>query len=153
VFWQINSEHVHISKVALNCIATIAKLLGLKFEPLVPIFVPVILGLANRLKKDFVANSQSTMTIIIANCHLTSIIPHLLVACRDSEISSGRIAGARGIREALKEWDWQDGDIKAKLGDVEEALRVTGKDYDSTVRQICAEIFESYKTQFPERVG
>jgi len=99
-----------------------------------------------------VTRSQATIALIIGYCHLPSIVPHLLTACKDSKIATGRIAGAEGILRALNKWDWEQKDIKTKIGDVEEALRLTGRDKDPAVRQISRKVFEAYKTLFPDRL-
>ena len=148
----MNSERTRLSMTTLDCLAAIAPRIGSKFDTLVPLFVPVILRLSNRTNKVYVTRSQATIALIIGYCHLPSIVPHLLTACKDSKIATGRIAGAEGILRALNKWDWEQKDIKTKIGDVEEALRLTGRDKDPAVRQISRKVFEAYKTLFPDRL-
>jgi CLASP N terminal len=148
----MNSERTRLSSAALDCLTIIAPRVGLAFEPLVPLFVPHILRLATRTNKVYVTRSQATLALVVGYCHIPSIIPCLLAACKESKIVTGRAVSVESVLRCLNKWDWTDKEIKAKVGDVEEVIRVTGRDKDAGIRQTSRKVFEAYKTLFPDRV-
>ncbi|GJJ06586.1 hypothetical protein Clacol_000779 [Clathrus columnatus] len=149
----LNSERTRLSTTALDCIGIAAPRLGLDFEPLVPIYVPAILRLSNRTNKVYVKRAHTTMDLIIGFCHIPSILHHLITACKESKISTGRIAAIDGALRALNKWDWTQKDIRNKVTDIEEMIRITGRDKDAIIRQTSRQVFEAYKNIFPERVS
>ncbi|KAF8590933.1 hypothetical protein K439DRAFT_1119805 [Ramaria rubella] len=152
IIHAMNSERTRLSAAALDCIVVIAPRLGLGFEALVPLFVPHILRLSTRTNKVYVTRSQAGVALIIGYCHIPSIMPHLLAACKDSKIVTGRAVAVEGMLRCLNKWDWTQKDIKAKVSDVEEVIKVTGRDKDAAIRQTSRKVFEAYKTLFPERI-
>ncbi|KAF8532513.1 clasp N-terminal domain-containing protein, partial [Gautieria morchelliformis] len=148
----MNSERTRLSAAALECLIIIAPRVGLAFEVLVPLFVPHILRLANRTNKVYVTRSQTGLALILGYCHIPSIIPHLLAACKESKMVTGRAIAVEGVLRCLNKWDWTDRYTKARVGDVEEVIKVTGRDKDAGIRQTSRQIFEAYKVLFPERV-
>ena len=148
----MNSERTRLSAAALDCLITIAPRVGLAFEALVSLFVPHILRLATRTNKVYVTRSQAGLALILGYCHIPSIIPCLLAACKESKVVTGRAVAVECMLRCLNKWDWTEKEIKAKVCDVEEVIRVTGRDKDAGVRQTSRKVFEAYKTLFPDRV-
>ncbi|KIJ26549.1 hypothetical protein M422DRAFT_192044, partial [Sphaerobolus stellatus SS14] len=146
------SERTRLSAAVLDFLNITAPRLGPKFEPLVPLFVPSILRLSSRTNKVYVSRAEKTLAMIITYCPLPAIVPQLLIACKESKVVTGRIAGAEGVLRALNKWDWTQNPMKAKIGDIEDMLRLTGKDKDPTVRQLSRKIFDAYKALFPDRL-
>ena len=149
---QMNSERTRLSAAALECITAIGPRIGLAFDPLVPLFIPHILRLSTRSNKVYVTRSQASMGLILNYCHIPSIMPQLLVACKESKIVTGRAVAIDGILRCLNKWDWVQKDVRSKVGDVEEAIKITGRDKDAKIRQSSRKVFEAYKIMFPERV-
>ncbi|KAF8530464.1 clasp N-terminal domain-containing protein, partial [Hysterangium stoloniferum] len=148
----MNSERTRLSAAALECLTVIAPRIGLTFDALAPFFISHILRLSNRTNKVYVTRSQASVALIINYCHIPSLISHLLVACKDSKIVTGRVTAVEGILRALNKWDWTQKDIKVKVVDVEEVIRLTGRDKDAGIRQTSRKVFEAYKILFPERI-
>lgn len=148
----MNSDRTRLAVAALDCLGAIAPRIGVKFEPLVTIYVPPLLRLSTRTNKVFVARSQSTTALIIGYCQIPSIIPYILSACKESKMASGRLAAAEAALRTLNKWDWTQKDTKVKVGSIEELLKITGRDKDSAVRQTSKAIFAAYKALFPERI-
>lgn len=149
---KMNSERTRLSAAALDCIIIVAPRIGIAFDSLVPLFVPHILRLATRTNKVYVTRSQAGLTLILSYCHIASLIPHLLTACKESKIVTGRAVALEGVLRCLNKWDWSKKEIKAKVGDVEEVIKITGTDKDAGIRQTSRKVFEAYKDLFPDRV-
>lgn len=148
----MNSERTRLSAAALDCLIIVAPRVGLAFEGLVPLFMPHILRLATRTNKVYVTRSQAGLALILSYCHIPSIIPYLLAACKESKIVTGRAVALEGVLRCLNKWDWTQREIKARVGDVEEAIKITGRDKDAGIRQTSRKVFEVYKALFPARV-
>lgn len=148
----MNSERTRLSAAALECITIIAPRIGPAFDTLVPLFMPHILRLSTRSNKVYVTRSQASMGLIIGYCHIPSIIPYLLIACKESKIVTGRAVAIEGVLRCLNKWDWAQKDIRSRVGDIEEVIKVTGRDKDAGIRQASRKVFEAYKILFPERV-
>lgn len=141
-----------MSAAVLDCISVVAPRMGSDFEPLVSIYIPPILRLSNRANKVYVTRSQAVITLVIGFCHIPSILPHLVTACKESKIATGRTIAIEGVLRALNKWDWSQKEIRSKVTNVEEMIRLTGRDKDAGIRQISRQVFEAYKNIFPERL-
>ena len=148
----MSSERSRLSGAALDFLNIVAPRLSLKFEPLVSLLLPSVLRLSNRPNKVYVTRAEKSLMMIITYCPIPSVISHLLVACKESKIATGRIAAVEGALRALNKWDWTQTPLKAKVGDIEEIIRLSGKDKDPSVRQSSRKVFDAYKALFADRL-
>ncbi|KAG8900680.1 hypothetical protein FRB99_005817 [Tulasnella sp. 403] len=156
------SERTRLSTTALEFVSTVAPLLAVRFEPLVPLFVPAVLKLLTRPNKVFITRAQAALSKIIENCHLPTIVPYLRDAVKDKS-QSLRLGATEATLLVIEQFDRSLLDVReaataittrlrGNVEDIEAIIKDTARDANPNVRQTSRKVFEKYREIWPERV-
>jgi len=156
------SERTRLSGVAIDLLSSLAPRLASRFEPLVPLIIPVILKVCARTNKVFVTRGRTLLLLIIEHCHLPTILPFLRTATQDKS-QSLRLAAAEATSKLLALWERRLLDVRegasaltvrhrGNVEDIEAMVKEMARDPNPSIRQLNRTIFEQYAEMFPERV-
>ncbi|TFY72942.1 hypothetical protein EVG20_g69 [Dentipellis fragilis] len=145
------SERSRLSSTAIEMLSHVAQGLGKGFEPLLHLYLPVLLTICGRPNKVFVARARAGVETIIENTQLPSILTHLVNSLADKSISLRQTA-ISGILACLNCFNPPDLEKEPRALDIENAIRITATDANGDVRKISRQVFDAYRILLPARV-
>ncbi|KAG1828948.1 clasp N terminal-domain-containing protein [Suillus variegatus] len=147
----MNSERSRLSGSTIELVKALLTGLGSSFEPLVPLFMPTLLGLCGRTNKVFTSRAKACILAAIENTQSTSILPYLADSLTPKSASL-RLVAAEGVLACLNCFNPPDieKDTRARL--IEDVIKLTARDASADVRRVGKLIFEAYKALLPDRV-
>lgn len=146
----MKSERSRLSGTAIDLLSVLATELGPSFEPLVPAFLPTILGLCGRTNKVFTSRAKACILTMIEHTQLPCILKYLTDLAIHKSASS-RLMAAEGVLACLNSFNPPDLERDARACAIEDFIKVTAGDANSDVRKVAKEIFFAYKTLMPMR--
>ncbi|KAG6333560.1 hypothetical protein ID866_5522 [Astraeus odoratus] len=147
----MNSERSRLSGAAVDLVSVLAITFGSSFEPLVPLFMPTLLGLCCRTNKVFVSRAKTCIIAIIEHTQLPCIL-HYLTDLATRKSVPPRLTAAEGILACLNCFNPPDLEKEARAHAIEDFIKLTARDANADVRKASRKIFEAYKTLMPARV-
>lgn len=144
------SDRGKLSGVATDFLATMAPRLSSAFQPLVPIYAPVIIRLLARPNKVYLRRAERCLLTIITFCPCSNLLPHLLTGIEDKSDSCRQKSGA-GIEKVMEEWD-RDVIGTRGIQELEGAMKKMATDKDPEVRRAAKKSWEAFANKYPERV-
>ncbi|KAA1473885.1 hypothetical protein DENSPDRAFT_873056 [Dentipellis sp. KUC8613] len=145
------SERSRLASTAIAMLSYVAQGLGKGFEPLLHLYLPVLLAICGRPNKVFVARARAGVETIIESTQLPSILPYLVNSLADKSISMRQTA-ISGILACLNCFNPPDLEKEARALDIENAIRTTATDANGDVRRISRKVFDAYRILLPDRV-
>lgn len=147
----MNSERTRLSGVAIDLVSVLASGLGAGFDPLLPIFFPVLLALCGRTNKVVIARARTCIFTIVEATQLPSILPYFLLSIKEKSASL-RLIAAEGTLICMNCFNPPDLEKEARARDIEAIIRTTARDAHADVRKVGKKLFGAYKLLFPNRV-
>ncbi|OAX34072.1 hypothetical protein K503DRAFT_656589, partial [Rhizopogon vinicolor AM-OR11-026] len=140
-----------LSGSAIECVTAQSACLGPLFEPLIPLFMPTLLGICSRSNKVFTRRAKACIFAIITHTPSPSILP-FLVKSLDRQSTSLRLVAAEGVLTYVKSSNTPiiANDARARL--VENVIRVTAEDASADLRTAGKALFEAYRACLPNCV-
>ena len=148
----MNSERTRLSGTVMDLVAVLAAGLGPRYEPLLPIFFPVLLCLCSRSNKVITTRARACIFAIIEATQLPSILPYFMHSIKDKSTSL-RLAATEGALMCMNCFNPPDLEKDARARDIETIIRSTAKDAHADVRKVGRKIFEAYQLLLPSRVA
>ncbi|OAX33443.1 hypothetical protein K503DRAFT_725833 [Rhizopogon vinicolor AM-OR11-026] len=148
----MKSERSRLSGSAIECVTAQSAGLGPLFEPLIPLFIPTLLGICARSNKVFTRRAKACIFAVITHTSSPSILPFLAQSF-NSQSTSLRLVAAEGVLTYVKSSDTPiiANDGRARL--VENVIRVTAEDASADIRTTGKALFEAYKARLPDCVA
>lgn len=147
----MNSERTRLSGAAIDTLTAIVNGLGPGFEPLVPIFFPTLLALCARTNKITVSRARKSITAIIENTQLPSLLSYFLGSCKDKSVTV-RLACAESTLSCLNSFNPPDLEKETRVHQIEGLVHAAGHDASSEVRQVAKQMYIAYQQLLPTRV-
>ncbi|KAF7376010.1 TOG domain-containing protein [Mycena sanguinolenta] len=147
----MNSERGRLSGVAIELVAVVASCLEVAFEPLIPLFLPVLLSLSGRTSKVTVARARTCILTIIDTTHLPSILSCLLHDITDKSVSL-RLTVVESTLACMNCFNPPDLEKDAHAKEIEAIVRATARDANADIRKVSRKVFEAYKLLLPSRL-
>lgn len=147
----MNSERSRLSGTAIDLVSALAIGLGSSFEPLVPLFMPALLGLCGRTNKIFTSRTKACILVLIEHTQLPCILNHLADLATHKSVFP-RLTAAEGVLACLNCFNPPDLEKEARARIVEDFIKLTARDANADVRKVSKKIFEAFKTLMPGRV-
>lgn len=147
----MSSDRTRLSGPAIELISTVATGIGANFEPLLPLYLPILLTLCSRTNKVMVARARTCIFSIIEGTQLPSILPYFTHFIKEKSTSS-RLVIAEGAWMCLNCFNPPDLEKDSRAQDIEAIIRATARDRSSDIRKVSKKLFESYKVLLPSRV-
>lgn len=147
----MNSERSRLSGTAIDLVSALAIGLGSSFEPLVPLFMPALLGLCGRTNKIFTSRTKACILVLIEHTQLPCILNHLADLATHKSVFP-RLTAAEGVLACLNCFNPPDLEKEARARIVEDFIKLTARDANADVRKVSKKIFEAFKTLMPGRI-
>ncbi|EJD36027.1 hypothetical protein AURDEDRAFT_74685 [Auricularia subglabra TFB-10046 SS5] len=144
----MNSDRSKLSFEAVDFVSSLASL-GRAFDPLLNHLFDALLKLCLKTSRILVARVQAAIMRVVEETTLPGILSHLREAIKDKN-QNLRAVASDAVLLAMNTFAPRD--LTARVTDVEEIIRSTGRDANPGVRQTSRKIFEAYQILFPERV-
>lgn len=145
------SERTRLSGAAIDLVSVVASNLGSSFDPLLPVFLPVLLSLCARTNKVMITRARSCIVVIIEATQLPSILPYFFQSIKDKSASL-RLTAAEGTLNCMNCFNPPDLEKEARARDIEGIIHATATDTQADIRAIGRRLFEAYRLLFPSRV-
>ncbi|KAF8070259.1 clasp N terminal-domain-containing protein [Lyophyllum atratum] len=145
------SERTRLSGVAIDLTSAVAAGLGTLFEPLLSIFMPVLLSLCGRTNKVLITRARLCITNIVETTQLPSILPYFIQSIKDKSTSI-RLTAAEGTLSCMNCLNPPDLEKDTRARDIETVIRTTARDAQADIRAVSRKVFEAYKLLLPSRV-
>ena len=142
----INSERSRLSGSAIKLITALSTGLGPAFEPLISLFIHVLLGLCARANKLFVSRAKACIISIIEHTQSRSILSYLAGSVNHKS-QSLRLAAAEGVLACLNSFKPSDS-LRARR--FEDVIKLTTRDPSPDVRATGRKISAAYKSILSE---
>ncbi|OJA17922.1 hypothetical protein AZE42_03468 [Rhizopogon vesiculosus] len=148
----MKSERSRLSGSAIECVTAQSARLGPLFEPLIPLFMPTLLGICARSNKVFTRRAKACIFAIITHTSSPSILSFLAKSL-DRKSTSLRLVAAEGVLTYVKSSNTPmiANDSRARL--VENIIRVTAEDASADIRTAGKALFEAYRARLPDCVA
>ena len=141
----LNSERSRLSGSAIKLITALSAGLGPAFEPLISLFIHVLLGLCARANKLFVSRAKACIISIIEHTRSRSILSYLAGSVNHKS-QSLRLAAAEGVLACLN--SLKPSDPRARR--FEDVIKLTTRDPSPDVRATGRKISAAYKSVLSE---
>ncbi|WAQ80909.1 hypothetical protein PtA15_1A247 [Puccinia triticina] len=160
----MSTERTRLSGSALDLVAATSRL-GSYWDSAVPFYVPTVVKLLGRASKIYVTRATITLTSLIKGTKSLGFIPYLLdgiseksvtirigcadalLCCLSEAVDDPNGSESRKPRSTIKD------DLNKRLNDIENAIKIGGRDRDPKVRAIFKRIWELYEQQWPSRAA
>ncbi|KAA1115252.1 hypothetical protein PGT21_034201 [Puccinia graminis f. sp. tritici] len=158
----MSTERTRLSGSALDLVSATSRL-GSYWDSAVPFYVPTIIKLLGRASKIYVTRATITLTSLIKGTKSLGFIPYLLDGISEKSVTI-RIGCADALLCCLSEAvndneesrkprsTIKDG-LNKRLNEIENAIKIGGRDRDPKVRAIFKRIWELYEQQWPSRAA
>ncbi|KAH9473806.1 hypothetical protein MJO29_000861 [Puccinia striiformis f. sp. tritici] len=158
----MSTERTRLSGTALDLVSATSRL-GSYWDSAVPFYAPTIVKLLGRASKIYVTRATITLTSLIKGTKSLGFIPYLLdgiseksvtirIGCADAllccltdTLNDNESSDSRKPRSNIR-----DG-LNKRLNDIENTIKIGGRDRDPKVRAIFKRIWEIYEQQWPAR--
>ncbi|EEB95409.1 hypothetical protein MPER_05626 [Moniliophthora perniciosa FA553] len=147
----LKSERTRLCGPAMDLITAVSAELGMSFEPLLPIYFPVLLAVCARSNKVVVNKARATVFAVIGNAQLSAVLPYLLQNIKDKSTSL-RLVVAESTLACLDSLDPKDLQKDNRSNDIEAIIKATSRDANADVRKAGKRAFMKYKVVLPNRV-
>uniref|UniRef100_A0A0W0FV81 TOG domain-containing protein n=1 Tax=Moniliophthora roreri TaxID=221103 RepID=A0A0W0FV81_MONRR len=147
----LKSERTRLCGPAMDLITAVSAELGTSFEPLLPIYFPVLLALCARSNKVIINKARATVFAVIGNAQLSAVLPYLLQNIKDKSTSL-RLVVAESTVTCLDSLDPKDLQKENRSNDIEVIIKATSRDANADVRKAGKRAFMKYKVVLPNRV-
>jgi hypothetical protein len=147
----INSERTILSGHTVNLLEQTALAVGTDFEPLCPLYIPVLLSLCTRTIKLYVSRAKACLLTIVDEVRPPSILSHLHHSV-DSKAATLRLAVVELTSASLNSFNPSDLAKDARARDIEAIIKATASDANPDVRKSSRKAFEAYITVLADRV-
>jgi hypothetical protein len=135
----------------MDFVSVLASGLGVGFDPLLPIFFPILLTLCSRTNKVVIARAKACIFTIVEATQLPSILPYFLPSIKEKSASL-RLVAAEGTLMCMNCFNPPDLEKETRARDIEAIIRATARDAHADVRKVSKKLFEAYKLLLPSRV-
>lgn len=152
-FTGIQCERGRLSGPAITVVNDIGLRMGLKFEPLIPLYIPSVLRLCTRTSKIYISRATECLKTISSCCRMPSLVSLYKEAVQDK--SQGLRIAATEALHVLLSTSVRDGlPKKGKwVEDVEQIVKITARDAVPETRKLSRKAFLAYCELWPERVN
>ncbi|KAL0577545.1 hypothetical protein V5O48_004443 [Marasmius crinis-equi] len=147
----LRSERTRLCGPAMELISGVSSELGMSFEPLLPIYFPVLLNLCARSNKVIVNRARACVFSVIENTQLPAVIPYLLQNIKDKSMTL-RLVAAESTVTCLTGFDPAELQKEARSQEIEGIIKATSRDANADVRKAGKQAFNAYKNALPNRV-
>lgn len=147
----MNSERTRLSGTAMDLVSVLASGLGAGFDPLLPIFFPVLLTLCSRTNKVVIVRARTCIFTIVEATQLPSILPYFLRSIKEKSAHL-RLVAVEGTLMCMNCFNPPDLEKERRALDIEAIIRATARDAHADVRRIGKKVFGAYKLLLPSRV-
>jgi hypothetical protein len=148
---SMTSERSTLSGYAVELVDTLASNMGSSFEPLLPIFFPILLGLCARTSKLLIARARACMVTIIEDTQLLRSLTYSVAALKDKSISV-RLSAIEAVLACVNSFSPSELRKDSRGLEIEMAIKLSAKDANADVRKASRKVFEAYRIVLPERV-
>ena len=128
--------------------------MGVKFEALIPLYIPAILKLCSRTSKIYLSRAQNCLKLISACCRVPALVVLLKDALTEKTISV-RFASMDALHDLLSTGT-RDGFPKKGgkwVDDVEWMIKTSARDSNPETRKMARRALASYSQLWPDRVS
>lgn len=158
----MSTERTRLSGTALDLVGATSRL-GSCWDSAVPFYVPTIIKLLGRASKIYVTRATITLSSLIKGTKSLLFIPYLIdgiseksltirVGCADALLCClTDILGDTGPAESGKPKPPGKDGLSKRLNEIENAIKIGGRDRDPKVRATFKRIWELYEQQWPTR--
>jgi CLASP N terminal len=147
------SERTRLSGPAVELVSVIGARMGIKFEPLIPLYVPTILKLCTRSSKIYVSRAQACLKLFASHCRVPVLVSLFKEAVTDKS-QTLRISATDALHDFLST-SLRDG--LPRMGkwveDIEWIIKATARDATPETRKLSRRVFATYAQLWPERVN
>ncbi|KAJ8590443.1 hypothetical protein M405DRAFT_736837, partial [Rhizopogon salebrosus TDB-379] len=146
----INSGRCSLSGSATELLIVLSSGLGRSFAPLVPIFLPTVLGLCARANRLFITRAQACILAMIRGTQS----PFILQCLADSvnhKLTSVRLVAAEGIHVYLHCFKIRAVNTETRARLVEAVIKSTALDENADMQHVGKKILEGYTAFSPGR--
>ncbi|OAX32603.1 hypothetical protein K503DRAFT_595386 [Rhizopogon vinicolor AM-OR11-026] len=143
----MNSERSRLSGATIELITALSVGLGPAFEPLLPIFIPTLLGLCARTSKVYTSRAKASIFAVIKHTQSSSILPYLAASVHNKSLSL-RLVAAEGVLAYLN-FNTSNG---TRTHVIEDVIQSTSEDVSEVVRAVGKKIYEAYEALLPDSV-
>ncbi|OAX40756.1 hypothetical protein K503DRAFT_781174 [Rhizopogon vinicolor AM-OR11-026] len=143
----MNSGRSGLSGATIELINALSVGLGPTFKPLLPIFIPTLLGLCARANKVYTSRAKVSIFAMIKHTQSSSILPYLAASVHNKSPSL-RLVAAEGVLAYLN--FNTSNDTCTHL--IEDVIQSTSEDTSAVVRAVGKTIYEAYKALLPDSV-
>jgi hypothetical protein len=148
---QMLSDRGRLSGASTDLVQTFAPRLSTHFQPLVHLYIPVLVRLLARPNKVYLKRAERCLGTIVAHCPLPLILIYLRTGLDDrSDVCRRSCAAA--IEQAVNEWDASRFHHEKDLENLETCVRKMGRDRDAEVRKTAKRVWATFSETWPERV-
>ncbi|KAK1230967.1 hypothetical protein PQX77_005941 [Marasmius sp. AFHP31] len=147
----LRSERTRLCGPAMELISAVSSELGMSFEPLLPIYFPVLLNLCARTNKVIGNRARATVFSVIENTQLPAVIPYLFQNIKDKSTTL-RLVAAESTITCLTGFDPAELQKESRSQDIEAIIKATSRDANADVRKAGKRAFNAYKVILPNRV-
>jgi hypothetical protein len=147
------SERTRLSGPAVELVSVIGARMGVKFEPLIPLYIPAVLKLCTRSSKIYLSRAQACLKLFASHCRVPALVSLLKDAVTDKS-QTLRISATDALYDLLST-SVRDGLPRTGkwVEDVEYIIRTTARDATPETRKLSRKVFNSYTQLWPERVN
>ncbi|KAF9261115.1 hypothetical protein L218DRAFT_870677 [Marasmius fiardii PR-910] len=147
----LRSERTRLCGPAMELISAVSSELGMSFEPLLPVYFPVLLALCARTNKVIVNRARTCVFSVIENTQLPAVLPYLLQNIKDKSTTL-RLVAVESTVTCLTGFDPSELQKEARGQEIEAIIKATSKDANADVRKAGKKAFHAYKVALPNRV-
>ncbi|KAG0139777.1 hypothetical protein CROQUDRAFT_718888 [Cronartium quercuum f. sp. fusiforme G11] len=161
----LSTERTRLSGTALDLLGSTARL-GSHWDSAIPFYIPTIIKLLGRASKIYVTRASIALNTLIRGTRSAAFIPLLLDGLSDKSLSL-RVGCADALLCCLGGSPERDRDqlelitqpnvnregLNKRVVDIENAIKIGGRDRDPKVRTIFKRIWDLYQRQWPARAA
>lgn len=165
VVGALSTERTRLSGTALDLLGSTARL-GSHWDSAIPFYIPTIIKLLGRASRIYVTRASIALNTLIRGTKSASFVPLLLDGLNDKSVSmrvgcadailcclGGSPERDRDQLELIKEPALNRDGLNKRVVDIENAIKIGGRDRDPKVRAICKRIWDLYQRQWPVRAA
>ncbi|KAG7095091.1 hypothetical protein E1B28_005878 [Marasmius oreades] len=147
----LRSERTRLCGQAMELITAVSSELGMSFEPLLPIYLPVLLALCARANKVIVSRARTCVFSVIENTQLPAVLPYLLQNIKDKSTTL-RLVAVESTIACLTGFDPSDLQKEARSQEIEAIIKIASRDANADIRKAGKKAFNAYKVALPNRI-
>src|ERR1700733_40489 len=133
---QMLSDRSRLSGPAVELLTVIGARMGIKFEPLIPLYIPTVLKLCTRSGKIYVNRAQNCLKLFAAYCRVPPLVTLLKESITDKSVTL-RFAATDALHDLLST-SVRDGLPRRGrwVEDVEIMIKITARDASPETRKM-----------------